>query len=203
MLSFGLLTLSFGLIACKEDASAGAKETKIIGAGVLPGAAQSIAIGIARIEAKQGGSVDISQLDFSWPGELGYNEDPHFNIYSPEGGQIIPISDPRVLSYWNDYTEYPRFIVTLGNRVKNVGTEKSELMAILPKATEIACKVTIAFAEENKIPSKDVVIPKTERINITPHPQEVLEEEIVALPSKYGCVETPDGFFYYHLLVER
>ena len=44
---------------------------------------------------------------------------------------------------------------------------------------------------------------KIKKINLTPYPQEVPENEIIELPAKYGCVETSDGYFYYHVLVER
>ncbi len=188
----------------QAESRGGAKINDFIFTGRIPGGAQNIAIGIARTMKKNNLSVgDIHRLDFSWPGEPKYGDDPMLEVYSIEGGQLTPprVTEKDLKSSWNKYySESNRYIITLGNRAKDTGSDKTELMAILPKVREISCEL---INRVNDQPIESVTIPKIEKLNLTPHPVEVPEEDVITLPSRYGCIDTPDGYYYYHVLLER
>jgi hypothetical protein len=78
------------------------------------------------------------------------------------------------------------------------GTEKSDLVAIMPHVREDMCKrIYKKSFSGSEIPILNVIP------NLTSHPQEVAENELVILPAQNGCIKTPNGYYYYNVLFER
>ena len=196
MVACGLF-VSNKVVGQGEVGTGGSADVTLINPAMVIGYVNDIKMGILRIQKKLGmSSIPLEKLDFSWPGESEYGVEPEFEIFNQLGGQIQPVTDSRALQYWEDYTDNFRFVFTLGNKVKGLGSEQTELVAILPKMKKQPCELINHQLNENEIPG-------ILKINLMPHPQEVPEDEVVELRSQYGCVETSEGYFYYHVLLER
>lgn len=181
----------------EKDISYGDREATLFNPNMIVGYVGSIKIGILRIQKKLNlDEIPVEKLDFSVPGSPEYGDHPEFEIFNPAGGQILYVTDPASLEYWKTYAEEFRVFFSLGNKVPGLGTEKSELIAIVPHMKKPSCEM---INEWMKLKS----IPDVERINTTAYPADLLPSELAVLPDTQGCVKTPDGYYYYQVLVER
>ncbi len=182
----------------EKKSQTGDVEVNLVSSGRITNITVGIDAAIKRINIKNNlAETPIEKLDFSLPGDVAYGENPTFELFNPEGGQLDPILDLRSLKGWEDYSDSPKYIFTFGNRTKENGTDKSELMVILPNVKEAPCLLINKNREQSFIPELSV------NINLVPHPQEVPENEIVTLPNEEGCIKTPSGFYYYAVLRKR
>ncbi len=151
--------------------------------------------GIEKVSAKyQLGVDDITKIDFSYPGTDGYEHNAKMNIFHPQGGNVSRYNIDRLKAISNN----THYIFTLGNKIQGQGTGESELMAVLSRVKGDMCnKLAADFAEGGSFAISEG------EINLTAHPKEISTNEIVTLPSKYGCIKTANEHFYYHLLMER
>ncbi len=127
------------------------------------------------------------------------------NIYAPEGGGMGELNYDSLKPVANTQ----EFIINLGNRVMGVGTEKTELLAILPDVKDFACKSIHRELERKGLSS--AIIPEVGVLNLSTDLTEIAENEVVTLPSfahpnkgnQLGCVKMADKYYYYHILLER
>lgn len=195
------------LVACKQESKAQSMESKLINTAVLTHYGPAYATGVARIIIKQKLSIDdVSKIDFSLPGSDSYKKNPEMNIYAPEGGQIGALNYDSL----NTVADSQEFIITLGNRVAGVGTEKTELLAILPNVKDFAC-TWLQKELERKGFSEAISVPEVDAINLSANLAEVAEDKIVTLPGyipsakgkQSGCVQSAGKYYYYYVLLER
>ncbi|MGZ9107261.1 MAG: hypothetical protein ACXW4B_00370 [Micavibrio sp.] len=141
-----------------------------------------IRVGINKIYKDQGlKEADLNSIDFSEHA----TGDSARNIFHAEGGGVIRSSLP--------------FIFTLGNKISGSGSEKSDLIILLKKPDTEYC----VYLQQNTKGSSEIP-DLTQSPSLIPHPQEPKENEVVEFPSTpFGCVNTPEGLFYYYLLFSR
>ncbi len=196
-----LSLMAYGLIACDEG-NAESSDSNVINMGAITQRMATLAVGVSRVMAKKNLLIDdVSKINFSLPGTSEYKKNIDMNIYSAEGGQIGEQFNSNSLIPLADSTN---FIFTLSNSVRNIGTNKTELIAVLPNVKKFACE----HYEEQKEKSlsahyyKDFSYFEGD-INLSASHEVLSEAEVIVLPSKYGCVVTKSGIFYYHVLLER
>ena len=133
---------------------------------------------------------EVSQENLS---ELNFSFLEQGNVFHFDKGKQLSDALADVL---HKHSGEDSYIYTLGNRVKSLGTEKTELIAIAPKFKESSCK------DFHDVLEKPITI-MDRSPNLASLEQSVMENEIVELPYSAGCVSTPEGIFYYQVLVKR
>lgn len=211
MLSFGLLTLSFGLIACKEDASARSETALSMPCAQLPSCISMIRSSLIRkIIANEEDSDKISlekiqKYDLNFPGSINYKNSKEWSIFygfssSPE--------IQRLQSMISESSDGGELVFTISNRVKGLGTDAPELMVIIPEFEEKFCQSVIKDVMGIQSPKVKVAIPKiNEPPNLLPHSEMAGVDGIVTLPrilKEYdwdsGCFEAQGKYYYFYTL---
>ena len=161
---------------------------------------KSLMPGIERIKIKQNlNDIPVEKLNFYWPKDSAYNADPAFGVYNPLGGQVTPPNE-NVDGAWKAISKNKRLIYSISNKVIGVGTNKTELIAILADVSRESCEAL----NRNDYANRNDKIPKVSFLNLTPLPLESNESDVVVLERRSACVQLPDGKnYYYDVLVDR
>ena len=160
----------------------------------------------------------LYMIDFSIPGDVDHGDNPMYEVFSkenwitnegewghePGSREDFFWTSDGYNSFWFLYTDQEQVgvLATLGNRVKGAGTEETDLLVVIPSFTKRACLVSV-YNVMQRIDGVPKFVPRIEKISTVPFPKEPEESEIVSLDTSYGCYETPDGYYYYELLLER
>lgn len=151
-----------------------------------------IRVGINRIlKNERLTASDLISLDFS---DYDDAKGSVRKIFHESGGNVKPFD-------YNKQKIESRFVFSLANKVSGASTEKSDLLMLLKNPGKQVCE---DLQKQNGVGLNK--IPKLLKSpNLTPHPQEVnVEEVVVEFPSEpFGCVNAPDGFYFYYLLFSR
>lgn len=144
---------------------------------------------------------DIQQYDFSLPGTVEYKNSDAWSVFNSCNDTGVRKAQ-KFSTNVSDGTDY---IITLGNRLTNQGTDKPELLVILPNTKEEVCRNLVS-----KIYNKqhgEIKIPHVSKPpNLLPHPQIVPSESIVTLPDipegvgGMNCFEHENNFYFYYLV---
>lgn len=174
-------------------------DVTLVSPSALPQYFQSISIPCWRIIKKYNlEGDDILLLDFSYPNDASYGDKPQYEVFNPLSGDATPPT--QINDIYKKYADNPQIIFTLGNKVEGLGSDKAEIVAIMPRVHEDICE----SIHKKQVQGATLEIPTASSApNLTPYPTIVDRENIYTLPSRHGCIKTPSGFYYYRALIER
>ncbi len=154
----------------------------------------TIQMGIRRVTVN---SVNLKEISFSYPDELGFGDKPSLEVFNPSGGGVTPVLNFNAVG-WKEYASAGnRPIFSLSNRVIGSKSNKTELIVIYPGIFENVCR----YINEYKRNSSSIDLMQ---LKLLPFPYEPEESSISTLSYKSACVRLPDGKnYYYDVLVER
>lgn len=197
----------------------GPKETS----GFIPCAQLPLCVGIFRtafvrkIVTKKGiNEVTIEetrQYDFNFPSSSEYKNSKEWSIFDSNFFQnkkefegYYTRTEAHYKSVIDSVSDNGRYVITLSNRIEGVGTEKPELLFILPSVKKDLCEGTIRKANDVKL-SEAITIPTLDDPpNLLPLSETVNDEIIVTLPKNatpvLGCVEAAGEYYYYQIIYE-
>lgn len=189
----------------EENISRGDHDVTLTNYYALRQYVQAIRIPIARmVRTYNLDGKSLSQIDFSYPDDESYGDKPELEIFNPEGGGVPPLTSQEFQHSFARFSKTPRIIFTLGNKVRNKGSEQSDLIAVIPDIhSEVCQKIQDESHKANMERTSDVVLSIGQNLNLIAFPSEADERDVVVLPYDEGCIKTPDGYYYYQVLVER
>jgi hypothetical protein len=147
---------------------------------------------------------EIKKFDLNLPQSLEYNEDEDWSIFSQK--DALDIEGYEIIKSAVSQRDNQEYILTLSNRIADMGTGEPELLAILPHIKREVCQAVIKNRNDLSQMDNPIIVSLDRPPNLTPHPQVVEESAIVTLPRNLrpsaGCVENGGIYYYYQLIYE-
>ncbi len=147
---------------------------------------------------------DIKKLDFVRADEAGFGSNPRWEVFNEyNGGEKI---NKKYHSIIQQSSKIGKYQFTFSNRIDGLGTEQSELLAILPNVNKKVCEGIIRKIYGIPDPTVVMDIPISRAPNISSQN----DEEIISLPAIRlkawknefisGCFQADNIYYYYDVL---